>query len=76
MADLDLGYRVCAYNREDHGGVHVHHPLDGPAIGRVAVDGPGEAEALVRRYRARHEVFDLDAFRQVVHAWRYGWKSD
>lgn len=70
MADLDFGYRVCAFNRAAHGGVHVHGP-DG-TIQPVSVGSADEAERLVRVYAWIYpEGFTWDRFRRCL-TWRSG----
>lgn len=45
VADLDFGYRICAFNAEAHGGVHLHGPE-----GRIRPATADEAERIVKVY--------------------------
>jgi hypothetical protein len=69
MADLDFRYRVCAFNPEAHGGVHVHRPEG--EIRPVSVDPPSEAERLLKAYARRHpRGFGWQRFRRFLKRWR------
>jgi len=68
--DLARDDRICAYNDASHGGVHPHHPLDGPAGRRVDVPSRLAAVLIARAYAARHEAFVERAFLEEVRAWR------
>lgn len=70
MIDTRRDYRICAFHLEAHDGVHVHHPLDGPALGPVPVRSPVQAERLMRWYARDHEAFEEGAFKEVARAWR------
>lgn len=70
IADLRMGYRICAYNHGIHEGVHLHDLATGAVLQDVPVATLAEAEAVVRRYHAEHDRFDPDAFREVVRRWR------
>lgn len=76
VTDLRLDYRVCAYNREAHGGVHVHHPIHGEPVGTVPLRDPWAAERVVRAFAAGHDAFALDAFAEVIEEWRSGSSGD
>lgn len=69
LADLDFGYRVCAFNPAAHRGVHVHGPEG--AIQPIDIRTPMEAERIVKAYsRAHPRGFDWATFRRFVKRWR------
>lgn len=69
VADLDFRYRVCAFDPEIHGGVHVHGP-DGD-IQPVDIPSPSEAERIVKSYAQAHpRGFESERFRRFVKRWR------
>lgn len=70
VTDLRRGTRVCAYHGHVHGGVHLHVPEEGPVEVRLELASVDEAVDLVRRYAARHDRFELAAFRKEVLEWR------
>lgn len=64
------GYRICRYYHARHGGTHVYHPENGPAIGPVPLTKPQEAETVMRRYHEKHETFDLRKLEREIEQWR------
>lgn len=76
VADLVLDYRVCAFNVDQHGGAHIHHPLDEPAGPVVRIASTVEARAIITDYARRAARYDPTRFQEVVKAWRSAWKND
>lgn len=70
VIDMQNGYRICAFNEEAHGGVHVHFPLRGPALKTVDVPDPRAAEAIMTRYAKTHDGFSMASFLAEVKRWR------
>lgn len=69
VADLDFGYRVCAFNPAHYGGVHVHTPSG--ETRPVDVPSPKAAERIVKRYAERVDRgFDWRRFLEEVKRWR------
>lgn len=75
VADLVLDYRVCAFNLDQHGGPHIHHPLDAPAGDVVPIESAVDARAIVADYARLAARYDPTRFREVVDAWRSAWKN-
>lgn len=71
VLDLIRDYRICAYHVEHHGGVHLHHPIQNKEAVRVDVRSPSEADALMRYYAEREDVFRLERFQEVSEQWRF-----
>ncbi len=75
MTDLVRGYRVCAYNEDDHEGVHIHHPINGPSE-PTRIETRREAESIMRAYAEDNEWFDWKAFEECVQQWRSESRND
>lgn len=68
--DPALDYRICRYNHQHHRGTHLHHPSASRAGPRLEVASAGEADAIMRRYQARHTSFDLAKLKQEIRTWK------
>lgn len=75
MVDLLRDYRICAYHPEDHGGVHLHHPLETKETRPVDIRSPSEAEAIMTAYAETMTWFDPRRFEEVMRRWRSGSKK-
>lgn len=72
VADLQRGYRLCAYNHDEHGGPHIHIQGKGgkDQVEPTDIATSGEAEAVIRAYAEELDHFDLKRFRERVRTWR------